>query len=181
MEISRRVASLRSVADPPAATTVVLDSLRRIVRVLRESSRASEKVLGVTGAQLFVLKALSAADESSLNDVAARTRTHQSTVSVVVAGLVKRRLVRRRASLEDKRRVALTLTARGTALLARAPLAAQEKLVSALESLPPKERLSLARALSRLTEAMGLGAEPAPMFFEGGPARRGQKGRHGRA
>lgn len=151
---------------PAGATTLVLDELRRIVRALRESSRAAEKKLGVSGAQLFVLKALSDAGASSLNDVAARTRTHQSTVSVVVTGLVTRGLVRRRPSPEDRRRVDLSLSPRGKALLARAPLAAQERLVTALEALPARTRTSLAKALRQVTAAMGLGEEAAPMFFE---------------
>jgi len=151
---------------PAGATTLVLDELRRIVRALRESSRAAEKKLGVSGAQLFVLKALSGAEVSSLNDVAARTRTHQSTVSVVVTGLVRRGLVRRRPSADDRRRVDLSLSPRGKALLARAPLAAQERLVTALETLPVRARTTLAKTLGQVTAAMGLAAEAAPMFFE---------------
>jgi len=155
--------------------------LRRIVRVLRESSRASEKTLGVSGAQLFVLKALTTTATSSLNDVAARTRTHQSTVSVVVAGLVKRGLVRRRISAEDGRRVDLGLTLKGRSVLDRAPLAAQEKLVGALEAVPLRERTTLARSLARLIAAMGLEDAPVSMFFERepamGPNRQGKQKR----
>jgi hypothetical protein len=39
-------------------TRAILDAVRRIVRALHESSRAAEKTLGVTGAQLFVLQTL---------------------------------------------------------------------------------------------------------------------------
>jgi DNA-binding MarR family transcriptional regulator len=147
-------------------TTIVLDHLRRIVRTLRESSRAAEAELGVTGAQLFVLRALAGPEPLSLNEVAARTRTHQSTVSVVVKRLVTRRLVRRAPSDRDARRVQLTLTERGRHVLARAPLAAQDRLVAGLEALPPKERRQLAAGLARLIEGMGLAAAPPAMFFE---------------
>jgi DNA-binding MarR family transcriptional regulator len=147
-------------------TTVVLDHLRRIVRTLRESSRAAEARLGVTGAQLFVLRALAAGEPSSLNEVAARTHTHQSTVSVVVKRLVARRLVRRATAAADARRVQLTLTARGRAVLARAPLAAQDGLVAGLEALPAAYRRRLAEALARVVAAMGLDAAAPAMFFE---------------
>ena len=62
----------------------VLDSLRRIVRSLLESSRRAEQQLGITGAQLFVLEKLAAARALSLNELAERTHTHQSSVSTVV-------------------------------------------------------------------------------------------------
>lgn len=146
--------------------TGILDDLRRIVRVLRESSRATERELGVSGAQLFVLKALSGARAVSLNELAARTCTHQSTVSVVVKKLVERGLVSRATSELDARRVELALTRRGRALLARSPLAAQDRLIEGLERLPGEERQGLATALRHLVEAMQLADEQPTMFFE---------------
>lgn len=147
-------------------TTIVLDHLRRIVRTLRESSRAAEARHGVTGAQLFVLRALAGPEPSSLNDVAARTHTHQSTVSVVVKRLVARRLVQRTPAADDRRRAELSLTARGRTVLERAPLAAQDRLVAGLNALAPADRAHLAAALGRLVAAMGLRAAPPAMFFE---------------
>jgi DNA-binding MarR family transcriptional regulator len=152
----------------------VLDDLRRIVRVLRQSSRASEQRLGVSGAQLFVLSALSDVAALSMNALAARTRTHQSTVSVVVKKLVHRGLVNRSASSADGRSVELMLTARGRKLLDKAPHAAQERLIEGIERLPTTERRVLARSLRRLVEAMSLSDEAPEMFFEGeGPGVRG--------
>lgn len=158
--------------------TGVLDDLRRIVRVLRESSRASEGQLGVTGAQLFVLKSLSGSEPLCLNDVAARTRTHQSTVSVVVKRLVERGLVQRSVSARDQRRAEFSLTRRGRSLLARAPLLAQDRLIAGFLELSPARRRLLAETLHELVAAMQLGEEPPTMFFEGEPARRLQPKRN---
>jgi len=144
----------------------VLDDLRRIVRALRESSRHAESTLGVTGAQLFALRALADSRPLSLNELAARTRTHQSTVSVVAGRLVDRGLVRRTRSESDGRRIELTLTSRGRALLERAPLAAQDKLIEGLDSMPRKEREHLAISLRALVRAMQLEDEAPAMFFE---------------
>lgn len=156
-----------STPDPHSReTTVVLDHLRRIVRTLRESSRAAEARLGVTGAQLYVLRALAGRRPLSLNEVAERTHTHQSTVSVVVRRLVDRRLVHRAVSDVDGRCVQLGLTARGRGVLERAPLAAQDALVTGLEALTAKDRRQLAATLGALVEAMGLEAAEPAMFFE---------------
>ena len=152
--------------QPTPEAVEVLDHLRRIVRVLRESSRAAEGLLGVTGAQLFVLKALAGSPALSLNDLAARTRTHQSTVSVVVSRLVARRLVRRAPSQTDGRRVELSLSPKGRSLLSRAPLAAQDALIEGIERLPRAQRKSLAAALRTLVRAMKLQDEAPAMFFE---------------
>ncbi len=149
-----------------ADTVAVTDSLRRIVRALRESSRAAEESLGVSGAQLFALQVLSRTPGLSLNELAERTRTHQSTVSVVAKRLVDRGLVRRRTSAEDGRRVELAVTKRGEALLERAPYAAQERLISGIERLPAKDRSALASALHRLVQEMAAEEAEPTMFFE---------------
>jgi DNA-binding MarR family transcriptional regulator len=157
--------------DPTAEIGAVLDDFRRIVRALRLSSSAARQRLGVTGAQLFVLKAL-AGGPRTMSDVALRTRTHQSTVSVVVKRLVARDLVRRAPSAADGRAVELTLSPSGRALLRHAPDAAQESLIEGLERLADGERRVLARALHRLVEAMELHDETPAMFFEYDRPRR---------
>src|SRR5260221_12214021 len=87
-----------------AATRLVLDAIRRIVQALRESSRAAEKRAGLSGAQLFVLQTLGESPGLSLNELAERTRTHQSSVSAVVAKRARQRLVERGTASDDGRR-----------------------------------------------------------------------------
>ena len=163
--------------DP--ATRAVLDSIRRIVRALRESSRETERSVGVGAAQLFVLQRLAGAPPLSLNELAERTLTHQSSVSVVVSRLVSGGLVARTRAAADGRRVEITLTPAGRALLERAPAAAQDRLIGALGLLGVADRKDLARQLGRLVEAMGLPPHHPPMFFERAPrakeAPRAQK------
>jgi DNA-binding MarR family transcriptional regulator len=160
-------------SELPRDTSAILDDLRRIVRVLRESSREAERVLGVSGAQLFVLRSLASAPALSLNALAARTRTHQSSVSVVVKRLADRGLVSRTVSARDARQLQLSLTARGAKLLQRAPLAAQDELIRGVEQLPETQRRKLAGALRALVQTMHLDGEPPEMFFEENSADSG--------
>jgi DNA-binding MarR family transcriptional regulator len=144
--------------------TAAFDSLRRLVHSLHSASRETERRLGVTGAQLFVLTQLRATPSLSINALAERTMTHQSTVSVVVRRLVRRKLVKKVRAADDARRVELTLTPAGSRLLDRAPEAIQVRLANAIGSLPATDRRQLARALGQLVEQVGAGE--APMFFE---------------
>ncbi len=153
--------------DP--STRAVLDSIRRIVRALRESSRNTERSVGLGAAQLFVLQRLAGAPPLSINELADRTLTHQSSVSVVVSRLVRGGLVERTRAAEDGRRVEITLTPAGRALLARAPAAAQDRLIGALGLLGVAARKDLASHLGRLVEAMALPLHHPPMFFESAP------------
>lgn len=145
---------------------VVLDSIRLIVRALRLSERAAQKQHGMTAAQAFALLKLSEAETMSLNELAARTVTDQSSVSTVVQKLVDQDLVSRERSTDDARRLELRVTRKGAAVLRKAPEPAQEKLLEALAELTPREQAQLAKLLARLVEAMGIEESPVPMFFQ---------------
>jgi DNA-binding MarR family transcriptional regulator len=157
----------------------ILDHLRRLVRVLRDASRAAERRLGVSGAQLFALKALAEQPSLSLNELARRTSTHQSTVSVVVKRLVAARLVSRLTAADDARRLELAATAKGRALLRKAPNAAQDQLIDGLLRLSAADRLRLAGTLHKLIAAMGVDEELPAMFFEDDHRPRKLKRRRG--
>lgn len=167
-------------ARPPRPSdsdiVIALDAIRRIVRVLRDSSRDAERELGVSGAQLFVLRKLGDGEKHSVSDLASRTATHQSSVSVVVQRLVAGGMVASRSAPDDRRRRELSLTARGRALLARAPEAAQDELIAGLRRMPAADGRRLAQLLVALVESMGASGEPASMFFEDG-AKNARKNR----
>ena len=149
-------------------TRDVLDSVRRIVRFLRQNA-AADGSLGITSAQRFVLQILATERTLSVNGLAQRTYTDQSTVSVVAKGLVERGLVARERSSDDGRRVDLALTRRGRALIGRAaPSAPSARLVAALSALPATTHRQLAASLAALVREMGIDLDPAPMLFEDG-------------
>lgn len=152
----------------------VLDSLRRVVRALRVTAHSVERELGISGAQLFVLRELAAEPGCSIRRLSERTLTDPSSVSVVAARLVTRGLVRRRRKASDARSSALWLTARGERLLVRARAPFQARLVVALRALPRQRLRRLAADLSAVIRSAGEGAGVAPMFFDDEPRRRKQ-------
>lgn len=166
--------------DPVGADTrLVLDALRRIVRTLRTPERRPGDL---SAARLFVMQTLAGAGTLSVNEIAARTHTHQSSVSVVVKELARSRLVRRTRSPGDARRVDVSLTRRGVARLRSAPRAPQERIVAGIEALAPAARARLAASLAELVGAMGVGGEVPAMFFEEPPrTRAGRRSRSARA
>jgi DNA-binding MarR family transcriptional regulator len=155
------------VSTPSAGT---LRALRRLVRALRLADRAAETRLGLSAAQLFVLERLSEGPVGSMAELAGRTLTDASSVSVVVQRLAERGLVVRAVAPDDARRTTLRLSASGKRLLGAAPRSPQVDLIDALEHLSAHERKELERLLERVVAFMGIDdAEPTPMFFESEP------------
>ena len=159
-------------SDPDARS--VLDSIRRIVQELRLFDRRAEHRVGLSGAQLFVLQRMRDGVAVCINELAQRTYTHQSSVSVVAQKLVDRKLVRRARSKADGRVVELTLTDKGRRLLRGAPAAAQDRLVGALRKLSAPRRRRLKVLLAELVRNAGIGDQAPPLFFEDGIGRRGK-------
>jgi len=152
-------------------TTETIRALRRLVRALRLADRAAEARFGVSAAQLFVLEQLAETPLRSLSEVAERTMTDASSVSVVVQKLTDQGLVVRSVDPKDARRSTLRLSAAGRRLLERAPASPQSRLVAAVNALPAAQRRQLAALLDRMVRGMRLEAAEAPMFFEGEPRR----------
>lgn len=151
---------------PVQDMTTVMDSLRALVRAVRISTRAVEKAIGISGAQLFVLQQLEEAPARSVNELADRTSTHQSSVSTVVSRLVERGLVKRDPSPEDARRMQISITERGRKLLATAPRTAQSQMQEAMGRMGVERVRVLAEGLDALVRESGFSSGPVPMFFE---------------
>jgi len=150
----------------PAHT--VMNALRRIVQALRASASHSEAATGLTAAQMLVLKQIHDKRAVSVNELAALTFTHQSTVSEVVSRLEAKGLLTRDRASEDRRRVEVRLTGAGVGLVEDSPPSAHDRLMAAVRSLPAEEMEQLAAGLVALVRAADIARQTPDMFFEGG-------------
>ena len=146
---------------------VVLNAIRRIVRSLRHSSKSTEKNLGLSASQIFVLQKLAQSKKTlSINELAAATFTHQSTVSVVVSKLVDRNLVDRIVNSTDSRSVDLSINKQGEYLLGKSPTSFQDRLMNAFLDMSKHERKSLVVGLQALILKARLQNEEPTMLME---------------
>lgn len=152
--------------------TQVLNSLRRLVRALRVGSHGLERELGVSGAQLFVLRELAQEPRISLKRLSERTLTDPSSVSVVVARLEERGLVERERNPADLRQSVLSLSPAGTRLLAKAGEPLQARLARAIQALPASSLRRLSADLDFLVREVGADSHHAEMFFDDEPSAK---------
>ena len=152
-----------------------LDGLRRIVQALRTGGGSgADGRSRLPSAQLFALQQIADHPSASINDLAALTFTLQSSVSVVIQRLVDRRLVKKVAAKDDRRRQSLALTASGRRMLDRAPVAVPERLIAAIGALPAEDRKVVARSLVQIAQKVApqIATQHPPMFFEDGKRAR---------
>ncbi|HWE96408.1 MAG TPA: MarR family winged helix-turn-helix transcriptional regulator [Tepidisphaeraceae bacterium] len=143
-----------------------LDSIRRIVQLLRRTAPTGGAGAGLSAAQLFVLRKLADVQSLSVGELAGRTLTSQSSVSEVVQKLVTAGLVTRVRSPRDARSVELSLTEAGQNTLRLAPVAPQDYLIAGLKRMPPRDRRQLCRLLGRLVKETGMVDVTPRMLFD---------------
>lgn len=160
---ARRSAALRARA---------LDHVRTLVSTLSHSARAVERSTGITNAQLFLLQQLAETGSLSINDLAARARTQQSTASIVVARLARAGLAAKRKSPADGRIAVISLTPKGRRLLTHAPAPPASALLRAIEALSTHEARALENGVRALVRSLELSPPKVTMLFEHAPPSR---------
>jgi DNA-binding MarR family transcriptional regulator len=146
--------------------TKALQAVRGLVAALSQQARAIERRTGVSNAQLFLLQQIAAEPNLSVNALAARAMTHQSTASIVLSRLERRGLVQRVRSSADGRSVVLRLTPSGRRLLRRAPAPATSQIVDAIARLSASEVRMLRQGICALAREAGFRCDGSAMLFQ---------------
>ena len=150
----------------------VLNSFRCLVKSLRLADRAGLKEHGLGASQLYVLHELKRESPLSVNELAQRTATDQSTVSVVVSKLIDKGFVARERSEEDARRLDLTLTAKGHLVVKRLPPPVQHSIIEGVERLPRARARALAEGLAEIVRELGVEEQYPPMLMDDEPPKK---------
>jgi len=112
------------------------------------ASQLGELRLGFT--QLAALYALADGGSTTIGELAELLGRSPSATSRLVDGLVRRRLVERRAEPDDRRQRLLALTHRGQALLRAVDRARADQFLTAVRPLPTPERALVAMGVASL-------------------------------
>jgi DNA-binding MarR family transcriptional regulator len=148
------MASRKKKMKPKNEAYRVGDLLHSAAIHLLRKVRAQDRSAGIGPAQLSALSVLVFGGVRSLKELAETEQVRPATMSRIVAGLERDGLIRRKAT-EDKRRMALEATARGTKILNEGRRRRVEMLVRALQTLSESELREAAAAAEFLRTFIG--------------------------
>jgi len=124
MPTARRPARTSAAKKPrarPETAVLVLRKLRLLFNTIKGHFRDVEKKAGVAGAQVWALSVIQAHPGSGVNDLARAMDIHQSTASNLLKPLIEKGMVVAGRAKDDRRALQLRVTARGSAVLRKAP------------------------------------------------------------
>jgi DNA-binding MarR family transcriptional regulator len=124
--------------SPSSEAYRVADLLHSAAIHLLRTVRARDQSTGIGPAQLSALSVLVFAGPRSLKELAETEQVRPPTMSRIVTGLVRAGLVRRKAT-DDKRRLRLEATAKGTKILQEGRRRRVELLARSLQLLTQSE------------------------------------------
>ena len=133
----------------------VLRRFRLVFNAVKTHFRAVETQAGISGAQLWALSVVQAHPGIGVSALARAIDIHQSTASNLLRVLVDKKLVVADRGGEDRRSVQLTVTARGTRVLGKAPGPFTGVLPEALSRLDARTLARLDRDLAKVIEQLG--------------------------
>lgn len=152
-------------ANNPAKVAIIIDNIRRFFQVLNEHSKLVERETGLTGSQLWAIKTIAEADPIKPSELARRMYLHPATVVGLIDRLVKKGLVTRDRSDQDRRVVEISLSEAGKKLLLSAPEVPQGLIVRGLEDLTAEKLSSVADGVEELVKILGAEGIPPQLLL----------------
>lgn len=132
----------------------ILQKFRIIVSAAQKYSQRVEKQLGVTGAQLWIMKEIDVTPGLRVGEVAKKLAIHQTTASNLLDALEKKDMICKTRLATDQRIVNLTLTGKGQSLLHKAPEPVRGLLPEALSQLNQDDLARLGESMNVLLQSI---------------------------
>ncbi len=147
----------------------LLIGLRKITQAIDLHSKYLLKTVGITSPQLVILNELSHYESLSVSELSRSVSLSQGTVTEILSRLLKKNLVSKRKSDQDKRRSLISLTDEGKQLLLEAPSPLQDDFTRTFHSLEDWEQLMILSSISRIVNMMSAEKIEASPFLVAGP------------
>lgn len=150
--VARPAAQIGTDTSPDASD--VLRNFRLIFGNVRLHFRRIEEACGLGGAQIWALGLVRGKPGIRVSELADAMSVHQTTTSNLVAGLVRKGLLRRERAQDDQRVVRLFITEAAAALLLRSPGPVEGLLLQALRHMQSDDLKQLDIALQQVLAHM---------------------------
>jgi len=132
----------------------ILRHFREIYIQAKSELKENVKETGLSGSQLWIMQQIYNNDGMSNAELAKNLTLHVSTCSILVNKLIKKNLVEKTRSETDERKIVLTMTSKGSQLMANAPKSPEGAIPKTLKKLSVEELEELNKVLTKFAKKM---------------------------
>ncbi len=132
----------------------LLVALRKIIQAIDQHSTQLKKKFGLTGPQLIILQTVVDSDSISVTQLSKDVSLSQATATNITKRLESKGYLEKNKNATDKRRINLSVTEKGKAILEKVPPLLQEKFTSKFSKLEDWEQLMIESAFNRVVSMM---------------------------
>jgi MarR family transcriptional regulator, organic hydroperoxide resistance regulator len=133
----------------------VLRKFRLIFGSVKSHFKNVEAECGISGSQVWILKEVKNNPGIGITTISEKLSIHQTTSSLLVEKLVKKKFLIKERSTEDQRKVGLNVTELGNSILELAPGPAEGLLPNAVRKLSSEKLVLLDALLSDVINELG--------------------------
>ncbi|WP_296058432.1 MarR family transcriptional regulator [uncultured Amphritea sp.] len=149
--------------------------LRQIIRSTDMQDKDISRSTGVTPPQLMVMQTLRENTQLTTGELAKEMVLTQATVTSILDRLERKELISRERGKEDKRKVWVSLTEKGTELMKGAPTTQQDIFVRNFEDMQNWEQSMIVSSLERIAFMLNAQHLDAAPLLDIGELDRSQK------
>lgn len=153
----------------------LLIALRKIIQAIDQHSIQLKKKFGLTGPQLIILQSVLTNERISVTQLSKNVSLSQATVTNITKRLEKQGCLERKKSINDKRKINISITGKGKFILEKVPPLLQEKFTDRFSKLEDWEQLMIESAFNRVGSMMPAEKiDASPIMVTGEVAQIGQ-------
>ena len=129
--------------------------IRKIEKYGYQYSQQLRKEYGITGPQIGVLRMLPPDSAMSISELSKKMGLHITTVQDITKRLLRKKLVKLKKSVKDKRVVEVSVTAKGKKIMREAPFGRMNRFSRNLSRLSDEEAQQIYNTVVRIVELYG--------------------------
>jgi DNA-binding MarR family transcriptional regulator len=133
----------------------IRNQIRKVEKCAYQYSQDLQKVFGITGPQMGVLRMIPPDSTISLSNIANKMGLHITTVEGIINRMQHRKFIKKQKSTKDKRVVEVSITEKGKRILKEAPNGAMGQFYRSLKKISDEEAQQIYQTLVRIVELYG--------------------------
>ena len=129
--------------------------IRKIEKFGSQYSKQLSKAYGITGPQIGILRMLPPDSSMSPTELSKKMGLHITTVQDITKRLLRKKLIRLKRSMKDKRAVEISVTAKGKKIIKEAPFGRMSTFRRNLSRISDEEARQIYNTVVRIVELYG--------------------------